>query len=1123
MGIPTAVLASPEMEPARFGVLGPLLAEIEGRPLPLSGRKQEALLALLLLGANRAVSKASLIDGLWGERPPASADHALETHVSRLRRNLGGAASRLRTETSGYRLEVGESEFDLDTFGRLFDDGRAAAAQGDPDDAARLLRDALAVWRGPALAGMEEPFAELERGRLEEVRLTALEERIDADLLRGEAAAIVPELRMLVGEHPFRERLRSQLMLALYRAGRQADALEAYAETRRRFVDELGIEPGAELRELEQAVLRQDPALAGPRRRPATAGGRRLRPSRSPLVFALAAAVLVVVAATLIAIFSAGGSGSRIGPVDADAAIRVSADGRELLKQVSVGAGPARAVAGGGAVWTSNAIDGTVSRIDTRTGNVQTIPVGSRPAGLAFGGGQLWVADGDGRILSQVDGRTGKFVRTVGVGNGPAGVAFGFGSVWVANSVDGTLDRVDPDAGIVSKRIPVGAGPDAVAVGSGAVWVALPASGSVVRVDPVSGDVVDGVTVGNDPETLAANAEGVWAANAQNGTVSRIDAERDSVVWSTSVGARPSGLAADAETVWVAVAGSGQLLQLDGDGRLRRRIELGNAPSAVAVAPDGVWATTLASEETHRGGTLRVAGEPFDCRCIDPAVAVGESEWQLLNLVYDGLVAYRRVGGSAGARLVGDLARAVPQPTPDGRKYVFRLRPHLRYSDGTAVRATDVRRSLERMFVVNGGHPPAFYDRIVGARACARARARCDLSRGVVADNRAGTVTFHLTGADPEFLYKLALSFAFVVPGSSPRTVATSRPLLGTGSYTIERYVAARELRLVRNRRFRVFAPTARPDGFPDRIVARFDAGFVEQIRAVVTGKADVAGGPAQPYSRPFAVDAAHLAQLRTGSAGSMDYFFLNTRVPPFDDVRVRRAVNLAVDRGRLVGITRGSQGAHTTCQILPPGFPGYRPYCPYTVNPSRAGTWTARDVARAERLVARSRTGGMRVLVFSDPARRRASAYFASVLRDLGYRASLRVLGDEAYYKTISDPRGQAQAGPNTWFKDYTSPADFFRPLFSCSALEVEAFTSNISRFCDGGLDRRMARASDLQTSDPAAAGEEWARVDRAIVNSAAVVPYANGLDVTLLSRRVGNYQFNPEWGVLLDQLWVR
>jgi DNA-binding SARP family transcriptional activator/ABC-type transport system substrate-binding protein len=1112
------------MEPTRFGVLGPLLAEIDGRLLALPGRKQQALLALLLLNANRPVSRASLFDGLWGERPPASADHALETHVSRLRKSLGGA-SRLRTETSGYRLEVGVDEFDLETFRRLLDEGRAATVRGEPEEAARVLRQALALWRGAPLAGIEEPFAELERARLEELRLTALEERIDADLARGEAAALVPEVRALVADEPFRERPRRQLMLALYRSGRQADALEAYQQARRQFMEELGIEPGADLRELEQAVLRQDPALAPLRRAAARSTARRLPRSRSPLLVALVAAVVVAVAAVVVAIVGTG-AGSRIGPVDADAAVRVGADGKVLVKQVAVGAGPARAVAGGGAVWTSNTVDGTVSRIDTRTDNVQTIAVGNSPAGLAFGAGQLWVADAERRILSQVDPRTGKVVRTVGVGNGAAGVAYGFGAVWVTNGVDGTLLHVDPVAGTVRRTISVGAGPGAVAAGAGGVWVALPAAGSVVRVDPHSGEVVDIVTVGNGPEALAAGIKGVWVANSQDGTVSRIAPESDAVLWSAPVGAAPSGLAADGDAVWVAVAGSGELVRLDRDGHVLRRIEVGNAPAAAVVAPDGVWVTVLASAEAHRGGTLRVeASELSECRCIDPAVAWDAPEWQLLNLVYDGLVAYRRVGGSAGATLVGDLARTVPRPTPDGRNYVFRLRPGVRYSDGTRVRATDVRRSLERLYAINRDGAPQFYGSIVGAAACARAPARCNLSRGIVADDAAGTVAFHLTSPDPEFLYKLALPFAFVVPGATPIAVARSRPLPGTGPYRIDRFVPARELTLARNGRFRVFAPAARPDGFPDRIVARLGDRTADQVRAVVSGRADVAVGPSGPTSGPFLIDAASLGQLRVAPFGSTEYLFLNTHVPPFDDVRVRRAVNLAVDRGRLAALSRGPQAARPTCQILPPGFPGYRPYCPYTLNPSAAGTWTAPDVARALQLVARSGTKGMRVTVWSDEDRRRLAGYVGSVLRGLGYRADVRVREQRAYYDTISDSRRRAQAGPNAWIRDYTSAANFIKPLFSCSSFVPgdPALTTNVSQFCDRALERRMARAAKLQATDPARAGDEWARVDRAIVDAAAAVPYANGLDVTLLSKRVGNYQFNPEWGVLLDQLWVR
>src|SRR4051794_6946182 len=248
-----------------FSVLGPLEARHDGRPIPLGSRKQRALLAMLLLRANEVVSSDALIDDLWGERPPPSAAHTLQVYVSRLRAALrdGGASDgALLTHGAGYMLRVGFGELDLDRFGHLADEGRRALAAGSPERAAAKLREALALWRGDPLVDLAfEPFARIDVERLGERRLVAVEDLLDAELMCGRHAVVVPELEALVAQHPLRERLRGQLMLAFYRAGRQAEALDAYRDARDYLVGELGLEPSKELRALEQAVLRQDESL----------------------------------------------------------------------------------------------------------------------------------------------------------------------------------------------------------------------------------------------------------------------------------------------------------------------------------------------------------------------------------------------------------------------------------------------------------------------------------------------------------------------------------------------------------------------------------------------------------------------------------------------------------------------------------------------------------------------------------------------------------------------------------------------------------------------------------------------------------------------------------------------
>ena len=244
-----------------FGLLGTLEVRAGDGPLPLGGPKQRALLALLLLHANRVVARERLIDELWGEDPPETAVKAVQVYVSRLRKLL--PEGMLVTRPPGYLLEVEPEALDLQRFERLV----AEARKADPARASTLLREALGLWRGPPLAEFgEEPFARVEAGRLQDLRLAALEERIEADLALGRHAELVGELEVLIAEHPQRERLRGQLMLALYRSGRQAEALEAYREARA-ALDELGIEPGAALRQLEKQILTQDAALELPRER----------------------------------------------------------------------------------------------------------------------------------------------------------------------------------------------------------------------------------------------------------------------------------------------------------------------------------------------------------------------------------------------------------------------------------------------------------------------------------------------------------------------------------------------------------------------------------------------------------------------------------------------------------------------------------------------------------------------------------------------------------------------------------------------------------------------------------------------------------------------------------------
>ena len=250
--------------PIEFRILGPLEISADGRLLPLGSPKQRALLALLLVHATETLSRDRLIEELWGETPPATVDSALHVYLSRLRRllEMAGAGGALVRERHGYRLRVEPEQIDANRFERLAAEGGEALAAGRSELAAERLRQAVALWRGPALADLHtEGFAVTAAARLEEERVTVLEQRLEADLALGRHRQLIHEVVTLVTEHPYRERLRAQLMLALYRSGRQAEALRVYRQARRILADELGLEPSHELKQLEQAILRHDATL----------------------------------------------------------------------------------------------------------------------------------------------------------------------------------------------------------------------------------------------------------------------------------------------------------------------------------------------------------------------------------------------------------------------------------------------------------------------------------------------------------------------------------------------------------------------------------------------------------------------------------------------------------------------------------------------------------------------------------------------------------------------------------------------------------------------------------------------------------------------------------------------
>jgi YVTN family beta-propeller protein len=850
---------------------------------------------------------------------------------------------------------------------------------------------------------------------------------------------------------------------------------------------------------------------------------------RSALLAALLGVIAAAVAIPIFA-FGQGGGGGGGPPADASGSslgVLDSGSGR-LVEDIGVGATPTAVAAGEGAYWVANTDGNSVSKIDPETNAVvDTIAnVGSSPSGVTTGNGAVWVANSLDGTVARIDPTTDTVADTIPVGNGPVGIVSTPGAVWVADTTDGTITKIDPGSDKRVKTLPVPA--TQMAYGGGSLWASQQSANQVVRIDPATDAVVQQVTVGNGPTGIAYGDGSVWVANSLDGTVSRIDPAANAVKNVVEVGDGPTSIAIDPKGVWVSNAYDGTLIRIDpASNRPGRPVHLGNRLAGVAaIAGNVLVSIDTESGAAHRGGTLVVRmdrpakGSPIDS--TDSAVAYSTTDWLILRLTGDGLVGFNHVSGAAGNQLVPDLAVSLPTPTDGGRTYTFTLRKGIRYSNGTLLRPADFVTTFRRAYAL--GTPVSFYDGIVGAAACEKHPKTCDLSRGIVPDDRAGTVTFHLVAPDAEFLVKLSMPFAFAVPAGTPLHLTGTRPLPATGPYTIARFRPKSTLELVRNPNFHERSQAAQPDGYPDRIVARIGGTADGAIADVLSGSADVlwTSEPQTPIELNR-IATLHPSQVHSNPQPSTQALFLNTRVPPFGNLDVRRAVNYAVDRRAALAANGGPLTGQPTCQILPRGFPGYQPYCPYTTG--SATVWSAPDLPKARALVARSGTRGMKVTLWAWDQATGFNTVAASALRSLGYRVTVKTVGSN-YFSEIGDSRLKAAIGFMGWTADYPTASDFLHTIFTCASfVPARALkNTNFSEFCDPAIDRQIERALALQVANPAAGRDLWARIDRAVVDEAPWVPLVNTKSFDVVSKRVGNYQYNPALTtMMLDQLWVR
>jgi peptide/nickel transport system substrate-binding protein len=545
----------------------------------------------------------------------------------------------------------------------------------------------------------------------------------------------------------------------------------------------------------------------------------------------------------------------------------------------------------------------------------------------------------------------------------------------------------------------------------------------------------------------------------------------------------------------------------------------GGGGSGSSASPSG-----SAAAAGHKGGTFTIlANSSFGV--ADPAQNYTLEEWQLLINTHDGLTQFKRVGGVDGTKIVPDLATELPTPTDGGKTYVFHIRSGIQYSDGTTLKPSDFVRVFTRQFTVPG--PTSFYSGIVGADKCKPKK--CDLSKGVVADDSAMTLTIHLTAPDTEFFDKLALPFAYAVPGNTPLKLTGNNVPPGTGPYMWQSYDPNKAAVLVRNPHFKLWSKDAQPEGYPDKIIEKYGLPISEEVTQVQNGQADeVFDGDVIPSDRlnelnsPQYKDQVHVNPLTADW-----YMALNTKRPPFNNLKARQAINFAADRNAYVKIGGGTALAVPTCQILPPNFPGYKPYCPYTAGSDHT-KWTAPDIAKAKQLVQQSGTAGMKVVVNSatDETSKALAQQMVSDLNKIGYKASAQLLTGSIQYPFVQNSNNldKWSVAWSAWYQDYPVPADFLNVLLGCGNIHPGSDASpNIAEFCDQAIQAKMTQASNMQLTDLQGANDLWAQVDHEVTDQAPWVDLYNPKQIDFLSKRVGNYQWNPQWYILIDQLWVQ
>jgi peptide/nickel transport system substrate-binding protein len=834
--------------------------------------------------------------------------------------------------------------------------------------------------------------------------------------------------------------------------------------------------------------------------------------------------VVVAAAATVVAVVLTRSRPERTAaaPAAPNSVVAIDARTNRITGQTPVGARPGAIAFAADALWVGNRDDESISRIAGGTLRPQqTISAGGVPSSVVAAGGAVWVAvtsptSGDISVR-RIDVEFGSFDRTVRVSNVDAGsdaaLASSAGTLWVA-PFTGEVTRVDLASGRVLGQLDPNAAPSAMAVGDGVAWVTDRFADTVTRVDLTG--LATPIAVGHLPSAIAIDAGSVWVTDSGDDAVVRIDPQTQAVTATIPVGQAPLGLAVGAGSVWVADSGEGTVMRIDPrTDKVTAKITVGGSPQQVTVSGGRAWVTVDATARPAAaavaGGTARLVSQE-DVDSLDPALAYDGLSWQLLYATCAKLLNYPDLPGPTGTVLVPEVAQSLPVRSPDGTQYVFTIRKGFRFSppSNAAVSAQTVKDTIERALspgMRTPQSPPTseeFAD-IVGEPAFTAGKA-AHIS-GVIAAGY--TLTIRLRAPAPDLLARLAQPFFCLVPSNTPVDPRGVRLIPSAGPYYVTSYLPGQGVVLHRNPNYHGDRPhrlgriEVTVGVSAARAISEVEAGQADYVVDKVIQDPTTAQTLAQRYGPASPAAKAGHQQYFVHPTPGLDFFTFNTHRGPFTDVRLRQAVNYAIDRTALARF--GDQGLpeHPTDDYLPPGMPGAAGAHIYPLTP---------DLAAARRLV-RGHAGQTVVLyTFAVPRGREEAQIVSGDLAAIGLRVVVKTFSPGILFAKYATPGEPFDIGLIGWTADYLDPDNFLD-------LVLERGTS-IPGFDNPKYRAEIAAATAL--SGPARF-LAFRRIDADLIrNGAPWAAFSNPSSHELFSARMGCQSYGA-FGLDLAALCIR